>query len=424
MKFLLINPFVCDFACYDYWMKPLGLLYLSSLLKRNGHKVELIDCMDRHHPALPEEQDTIYGRGDYYRENCKKPQILSKYPRQYSQYGLSGTRLYDTLQNTRKPDMVVLTSTMTYWYPGVKDVADMVKKIFRDVPLILGGVYATLCEEHAKNNIKADYIMTGNDFKGLFNLIGKNIDEFSQWPAPDYSHYKKVSYAVIRTSIGCPKSCSYCGIKRITEDYKTKSAEKIKEEVDFISNKYKVSDFVFYDDALLENKELIKYLEKAQDLRFHSPNGIEVRKIDKYISGFIKRANFIDPCLSVDIVDEDRMSRAGNKLKKSDIEKAADNLLGAGYKKGEFSAYIIMGLPGQELREVKESIEYIHNLGFKIRIAEYAIVPESIDAEKFDREVIDEPLLHNNSIFPSFPLSSWDEIFKIKNYAINLNNGL
>jgi hypothetical protein len=32
-KILLVNPPVYDFAAYDLWAKPLGLLYLSSLLK-------------------------------------------------------------------------------------------------------------------------------------------------------------------------------------------------------------------------------------------------------------------------------------------------------------------------------------------------------------------------------------------------------
>jgi len=28
-KILLINPWVHDFAAYDFWLKPLGLLYLE-----------------------------------------------------------------------------------------------------------------------------------------------------------------------------------------------------------------------------------------------------------------------------------------------------------------------------------------------------------------------------------------------------------
>ena len=51
MKILLINPWIYDFAAYDLWMKPLGLLYIASFLEEFGHDVSLINCMDRHQAA-------------------------------------------------------------------------------------------------------------------------------------------------------------------------------------------------------------------------------------------------------------------------------------------------------------------------------------------------------------------------------------
>jgi hypothetical protein len=43
-KILLINPWIHDFAAYDFWLKPLGLLYLGGLLRQNGHQIHFIDC--------------------------------------------------------------------------------------------------------------------------------------------------------------------------------------------------------------------------------------------------------------------------------------------------------------------------------------------------------------------------------------------
>ena len=40
---------------------------------------------------------------------------------------------------------------MTYWYPGVFKLIEITRKFFKEVPIILGGIYATLCYEHAKN---------------------------------------------------------------------------------------------------------------------------------------------------------------------------------------------------------------------------------------------------------------------------------
>ena len=35
-KILLVNPPIYDFVAYDLWAKPLGLLYLSSILKQQN----------------------------------------------------------------------------------------------------------------------------------------------------------------------------------------------------------------------------------------------------------------------------------------------------------------------------------------------------------------------------------------------------
>ncbi|MCX5910735.1 MAG: hypothetical protein NTV04_02280, partial [Deltaproteobacteria bacterium] len=49
---LLVNPWIHDFSAYDLWMKPLGLLYLGSILRSKGFEVTLLDCVGFH--SLPE----------------------------------------------------------------------------------------------------------------------------------------------------------------------------------------------------------------------------------------------------------------------------------------------------------------------------------------------------------------------------------
>jgi len=137
MKILLINPYVYDFACYDYWTKPLGLLYMSALLKEKGHTVDLVDCMDRHHPALVENTDEKYGKGHYCYESAVKPLVFKKYPKKYKKYGLYGEKLNNILYKIKSPDMVIVSSSMTYWYLGVKDVTETVSGKEICIPLSL-----------------------------------------------------------------------------------------------------------------------------------------------------------------------------------------------------------------------------------------------------------------------------------------------
>ena len=50
---LLINPWIYDFTAYDFWLKPLGLLYIAAILKKHSDfSLHFIDCLDRYHPLL------------------------------------------------------------------------------------------------------------------------------------------------------------------------------------------------------------------------------------------------------------------------------------------------------------------------------------------------------------------------------------
>ncbi len=154
---LLINPWVYDFAAYDLWAKPLGLLYLAALLIKNRWTIAYIDCLDVHHPTLqtlgmkepPRRPDH---RGHFYREEIVKPSPLQNIPRRFYRFGLPPEAFRKTLAAVPTPRAALITSGMTYWYQGAHDVIKIVKEAFPQVPVILGGIYASLCAEHAKAN--------------------------------------------------------------------------------------------------------------------------------------------------------------------------------------------------------------------------------------------------------------------------------
>lgn len=423
MHYLLVNPPVYDFAAYDYWLKPLGLLYISAILKDKGNSVDFIDCMDRSRPEVDSGPSGKYGKGGFESRPVPVPEAVSGYKRKYSVYGLSGEKFYKALKSFNPPDKIFLSSAMTYWYPGVKEAAEQLKRQFPEAELVLGGTYPALMKEHARRNICADRIVSEDTANELSTITGSDITEFDGWPPPDYSGYRFPGYIVIRTSAGCPYSCSYCGIKNIYKGFKKKTAEKIRGEINDLYKKHRLKDFVFYDDALLKNrgfKDIFKGLPAG--LRFHTPNGLEVDEVTPDIAGILKKSNFIEPCLAADVIDRDIKSSAAKKLTKENIEKAASSLLTAGYRKGEISAYLILGLPGDTLENVRLGAQYLHSLGLKVKLAEYALVPGSEDAKYFSREIRQEPLLHNNSLFPSFPVSRWEEIFNLKRYVNKLND--
>ncbi|MDA3793160.1 MAG: hypothetical protein PF545_05855 [Elusimicrobia bacterium] len=103
MRYLLVNPPVYDFAAYDYWLKPLGLLYISSILKKQGHQVDFIDCMDRFHPETFPGPAGEYGKGEFEAKAVNPPDSLRDYKRKYSIYGIHGEKLNNILKEFKEP---------------------------------------------------------------------------------------------------------------------------------------------------------------------------------------------------------------------------------------------------------------------------------------------------------------------------------
>ena len=271
---LCVNPWIHDFAAFDFWAKPLGLLQIAAVLRKNGVDVSYLDCVDRFHPKETNEQKISWdGRGPYRKKEIPLPSVdgLEEGPQRYSRYGIEPDWFRQDLENLKKNgkiDLIFVTSLMTYWATGVEETISIIKEIFPSVPLVLGGIYATLCTEHARKHSKADLVVAGSGFKDL-NKIVKDYTYFDMgfeysvnnpyflddlpYPALDLQH--KIVYAPILTSIGCPFSCDYCASSYLVPKFYQRSPESVFNEIEHWYYKYKVKNFAFYDDALLINGE-------------------------------------------------------------------------------------------------------------------------------------------------------------------------
>ena len=161
-RILLVNPWIHDFAAYDFWAKPMGLFVLAGLLRKSGWAVSVIDCLDRFHPKQPQNAPKKrYGRGPFHKTPIRKPGALADVKRHFSRYGIQPDWFAADLAEISRPDLILVTSLMTYWYTGVRETISIIKKAWPAPPLILGGIYASLCTDHARANSGADRITTG-----------------------------------------------------------------------------------------------------------------------------------------------------------------------------------------------------------------------------------------------------------------------
>lgn len=434
---LAINPWIHDFAAYDYWTKPYGFLQILEYFKKYNFNIKFVDLLDRYHPLVKEKyfKEKKYGTGKFYSEEIKKPKVINWVPRKYKRYGLPKENFKQTVNNY-SPNMIMITSSMTYWYPGVFETIQLCKKQFPSIPVILGGTYATLCYEHAKRFSKADYVVSFRNLSNLSNIVKKITDidiEFDNKEliniTPSYfQYYNSLPYAVIRTSWGCSFNCSYCAShylsppKRIIVDC-DKMIPKLQD-----LNTQGIKNFVFYDDALLVNKNHIQELlnqiiHSKMEAKFHTPNGLHARFLSYNIAELFKEVNFINPRVSLETTDNTIPHFNNAKVNLSQIEKAISNLKKAGYKKGEYSVYLLLGIPGENLDLLEKTLSLIHKLGAHIYLTEFSPIPktELWDNINFNKE---EPLLQNNSLFPFYNVKEWNKLQRVKDLTQVLNNKL
>ncbi len=422
-KILLVNPWIYDFAAYDFWSKPLGLLQIGGVLQDAGFDLQLLDCLDRYHPSFKDSNYKIphgknNGTGKFYRVPIDKPDVLSHIDRKFCRYGLPIELIDRELQNRiEKPDLICLTSIMTYWYPAVKDMYILLKKYFPDTPIILGGIYATLAHEHARENIAPDYLFTGSDISQFIKLVNHILDtdveylyeKLSDLPYPVYGLYPELESIAVLTSTGCPYRCSFCASHILNPKFDRRNSEQVFQEIQYWVNEKQISHVAFYDDALLYKSEtyiepLLRQLVQSKiNIRLHTPNGIQPRFVSNNFASLFAAAGGQTVRLSFESIDPARqheMSKVNNK----DLEQAITNLVNSGISTDDIGVYVLMGLPDQDMNEVLASVNFVKSLGVKINIASFSPIPGTSDWKRAIENNLwyddTDLLLSNTTIFP------------------------
>lgn len=426
--FLLINPWIYDFAAYDFWLKPYGLLLLGGKLRRLGYSIYYIDLLDPFHPELPfKPRRKEFGTGHFYKEPFPKPIYFKDIPRRFYRYGMP-VNVFKKILSNLKFKAVCLSCTMTYWYPGLFSVLEILTSIYPETPIYIGGIYVKLCYDHLNFYIKKYY----SNFpiyivkESAEDFIKTIIEKYPPSGKPfinDYPIFDKQSfipYVVILTSYGCPFNCPYCASKIIYPKFKLRKPEEVAEEIIFWHKNYGVVDFAFYDDALLFNFEshlaiiLEKILSYNLKLNFHTPNAIHARFITQEVAQLLKKAGFKTIRLGLERVE----NRFDNKLTIDEFLQAISYLKSAGFKARELGAYLLYGVPEENFKEVERSLKFLEKHKVAPYLAEFSPIPGTPFFEltkKYSRYPIEEdPIFQNNTIFPALKNPDWEEIKRIK----------
>ncbi len=428
---LLIYPPIYDFALYDLFLKPFGLLRVGNLLKVSGYRVKIINSLDYRDEqtlrVLGKPRRKANGTGKLFRQIVEKPKILkrgilSSLKRNFARYGILSVVIEKKLRE-EKPDIILVSSGMTYWYLGVKEIVEISRRIYPDVPIVLGGVYATLCERHARSNLDVDFVVEGNARPELDEILkALGLPELDRDVNPSGEAGEGIPLepmlveevfrdaAVVMLNTGCPFRCRYCASFIMYRHFFRGNPEYALSIIKKIHSSFGTVNFAFYDDALLFRKEesFIPFAERLVEeklkFNFYLPNGIHLSYLDETVARLMFMAGFKDIRIGLESSSEAFHAREDKKLDIDSFGEKIKLLKSAGFSGSQIGVYILAGLPGQYAKEVEETVRFVSPYGVKIYVAEYSPVPgtpmfaESVKFSPFPIE--EEPLLQNNTVLP------------------------
>ena len=313
---------------------PLGMMYLSAVLKKAGYKVMLF---------LTEKDST----DELIRFN---PDFLC--------YSVTTNNYKEYLDYNRKIKKR-LNAMSLFGGPHATFFPEMINEDGVD-GVCRGEGEEALLEIISKIDNNQDYASTKNWFLKINNNIVKNECrklemDIDKYPFPDRSTFFKTSKLkaskiwILLGSRGCPFQCSYCHnhlLKTIYNNHypvRHRSHENILEEIQSIKEKYPVEMIIFTEDMFnLDKKWLEGFTEKYRK-RLNIPYACNLRAnfIDEDVASMLKKSNCKVAYLGIESGNENVRKNILNRymsnkdilnasklLNKNNIRVVALNILG------------------------------------------------------------------------------------------------
>jgi len=299
------------------------------------------------------------------------------------------------------PDLIGFSST-AHVFSFVKKYAKAAKEI-RNIPVICGGVHATLCPEEVIADESIDMICRGegdlafvelcqkmengqsieniknlwvkkegNIFKNELRPLIVNIDEL---PYPDREIFdyanlnlEKKGIGTFMFSRGCPYQCTFCCESTLRKLYsnhhplqpyhRIRSPRSVVAEIKEAIKKYSFIKFIRLDDDLLFARldwlrEFVPLYKKEIGLPFSSD--IRVNLMTEDILSLLKESGIHLLRVGVESGNDYILKEVLNKGITVEQIKKAFNI--AGKKNIKTQAYNMVGLPGESPKEILETIK-------------------------------------------------------------------
>lgn len=370
---------------------PMGLMYLSSFLKKNGHNVTLLDC------AL-EAPGKINNAGKFLYRGLEFDEIISRIDK-----------------NT---DLIGISNLFSCAFPLVSELCAAIKNKF-DIPIVLGGANATALSSFVLRDKNIDFVVLGEGefvilnlckyFQGekklqeidglaykkengiVINEKKEYISNLDELPFPDreFTDIKKYYdieeahgatrflWTPIITSRGCPFVCTFCTSSLWANKWRARSAKNVVDEIEYCVKKLGIKEFLFEDENFTLDKNRVleicdEIIERNLDIAWQTPNGIRASVTNESTLLKMKKSG----CYSIVLAPESGSERVLEEImnKQQDLSKVVTLAKYAKEIGLLVTIYLMMGLPGEKKEDLQFTVDFANKLA-KIGVDEVVVSP-------------------------------------------------
>ena len=393
MYIILVRP--VDVTRKNFYRTPyMGLGYLASAVRKNGHRVKILHCL--------KERMGLNDFANFIRE--------------------------------QKPQAVGFTC-VSYDAQSVRESVKVVKRIDKKIIAIVGGAHVSAVPEWSMGNdfVDADFGFRGESEAGLPMLLDileggsntalddvpglvwrkegrlsinkqafcENIDNFGlpAWDLMDPREYEASPFhgfargfplAPMISARGCPFPCTFCSTKhQMGQVVRYRSVPLIIEEMKLLINKYGVKEIQFLDDCFSVNKNRVLevcngIINAGIRINWQCPNGLRIDTIDEEMLSIMRKAGCYHISVGIESTNPDILKR----MKKNITLELVKEKVAIAKKTGmKVTGFFIIGFPGEKKCDIERTIRFARQIPIdKVLFSNFWPSPGTEIYEDLERE--------------------------------------
>jgi anaerobic magnesium-protoporphyrin IX monomethyl ester cyclase len=350
---ILVNPPYPTQPYQHTPFPPLGLGYLAAVLEKNKYKVEVIDC---------QASNLTY---EDFKQKLKK----------------------------RKPNVIGITST-TRLYNSALQIARIVKEVFPDCLVVLGGSHVTFWDKEALTECPEldiivrkegeitflELIQRIESGKSLYDLVGATIRKDGEivrnsdrpyiedldslpfparhlWPLEELRKIEDIFY--LTTTRGCIYWCEFCAaVRMFGRKYRMRSTKNVVDEIEYLHKEYNATQFTFCDDAFTVDKARTEELcdeIKKRNLKIKWNCGTRVDMVTKRLLTKMRDAGCISVWFGIESGSQHVLDEMQKGISPEQTMRAVGWVRELGLKP---APNVLLGFPGETKESALKTIKF------------------------------------------------------------------